>query len=90
MASNGSTPPPASGAAILEAVQQLGGRLDDKFVREQHRDDATGQILLSIQDLTSAIKQLQITVRSEQEHTRRALLMHFGAEGLEKERGAEQ
>jgi hypothetical protein len=87
MSANIGHAPPSSGAKILEAVEQLSTRLDDKYVREQHRDDATGQILLELRTLTSAVKQLQIVVRSEQEHTRRALLMHFGAEGLEKARG---
>ncbi len=57
---------------------------------------ATGQVLreqlavltAQVEALTSAIRQLQNVVRSEQEHTRRALLLHMNAEGLEKERGA--
>lgn len=79
--------PPATGARILEAVEQLATRLDDKLVREQQRDQTLEQLLLSVQQLTEAVKQQTITIRSEQEHTRRALLLHFGAEDLVKERG---
>jgi hypothetical protein len=53
-------------------------------VRDQQQGQALQQLLLSVQQLTQAIGQLQLVVRSEQEHTRRALLMHFGAEGLDK------
>jgi hypothetical protein len=86
--------PPATGPQILEkvsaldsAVELLCTRLDDKFVREQQRDGATEQILLGVRQLTEAIVQLQKVVRSEQEHTRRALLMHFGSADLVNERG---
>jgi hypothetical protein len=80
--------PTATGGRILEAVEQLSGRLDDKFIREQQRDQTLDQILLSVQQLTEAVKQQTITIRSEQEHTRRALLLHFGAADLVKERAA--
>jgi hypothetical protein len=87
--------PAASGPQILERVTALGSavellctRLDDRFVREQQRDAQLQQILLVQAQLTEVIRHLQAVVRSEQEHTRRALLLHFGSEGLEKERAA--
>lgn len=88
MSSSSNGHAPSTGPQILETVAQLARRLDDKFVREQQRDDATGQILLELRTLVGAIRQLELVVRSEQEHTRRALLLHFGSQGLEKERGA--
>jgi len=76
-------PPPARGKDILEAVNQLGGRLNDKFVSEQHRDNQVQQILLSINHLTTEIRKLQQVIRFEHDTTRRALRIHFGAEGLD-------
>lgn len=61
-----------------------------------HPPAATGQALRAqlelptaqVEALTTAVKQLQAVVRSEQEHTRRAILIERGG-GLEtKERGA--
>lgn len=59
-----------------------------------HPPAATGQVLreqldllaAQIEVLTTAVRQLQNVVRSEQEHTRRALLMRGGGR-REKERG---
>lgn len=58
-----------------------------------HPPPATGQILREqldiltrqVEALTAAVQQLQIVVRSEQEHTRRAILIERGG-GLAKER----
>jgi len=60
-----------------------------------HPPAATGQVLreqlellsAQIEALNAAVRQLQNVVRSEQEHTRRVLLMHFGSADLVNERG---
>lgn len=53
-----------------------------------------GELVQSINRLTEAVKQLQQVVRFEQDMTRRALIIHFSTEDLDKptvrmrERGA--